>query len=470
MIVVAFYTRRTPYEDEVRKLEISLVRLGLKYHIEGYDNRGAWVYNCAIKPEYILEMLTRQDDDLLYVDADAEFMSKPYLVEDMSKEGKVDLAAHIMKGGVLLSGTIFFKNNDKIKAFVNEWIRKQKQKPDRWDQKTLHETLVNHGPRLGIEFAELPTEYCRIFDKKDWGEPVIKHNQKSRDYKERVKDSIMDGVPAQINNQRITVHGDGSFTIPRRNREAEAYLDKHFRRVPGERRWFKQAHTGLDMEELRPIFEGKKCYIIGKGPSLDSITAGAFDEPTAPIIAINESIHTIEKLGLPNPTFALQQDMGLRDTCKPSRGKLLVSTHAQHWYAEFLNKYVYDYKELGVKQTQLSVICAIEIAKKYGTTSFDLICFDACVNKNIAYAKCVGHEPTGDAKRFLTHPKHIEKHVQGYKVNWVIPTTDPSSASPYKRELPSTHPVKHHALGRVVPSESKQDKSGLSSRKEPFQL
>jgi len=468
MLVVAFYTRRTPYEQEVRKLEISAVRLGLKYHLEGYDSRGAWVYNCAIKPEFILEMLTRQDDDLLYVDADAEFMKEPTLIQEMSDGGIVDIAAHIMAGGILLSGTVYFRNNAKIKEFVNEWIKKQRSKPDRWDQKTLHETLINHGPRLGIEFAELPKEYCRIFDKKDWGDAVIKQNQKSIDFKEKVKDSIMDGVPAQVHKQRVTVHGDGSFTIPRRHREAEAYMDKHYRRVPGERRWFKTAHQGLSMEELRPIFHDKKCYIIGKGPSLDNLTEQAFDEPTAPIIAINESIHKVESLKIPNPIFALQQDMGLRDTCKPTRGKLLVSEHAQHWYAEYLNKYVYDYKELGVKQTQLSVICAIEIAKKYGVRSFDLICFDGCVTKNIAYAECVGHAPTGDPKRFLEHPKHIEKHVQGYKVNWVIPTADPSSASRGTRSLPLVHPVTHHALGRVVPSKKRPNMSSLSLQMELF--
>ena len=425
MLVVAFYTKRTPYEQEAQKVAYTCTQHGLKYHLQGYDSRGHWTANCAIKPEFILDMLVRfPDENLLYVDADAEIKKYPKLIDDYIQEG-VDVAAYIMKGGTLLSGTILFRNNEKVKELVNEWIKKQRTSPDRWDQHTLHETIVNHGPRLDIKFKELPSEYCRIVDKPNWGDPVILHNQKSREFKNSVKDSILKGVPAQINNQRITVHGDGSFTIPRDNREAEAYLNKHYRRVPGERRWFKTVHAPQSLDTLIPIFKGKKCFIIGKGPSLDRLTEDAFDDESAPIIAINESIHKVELLQIKNPMFAIQQDMGLRDTCMPKRGAIIVSAHAQHWYAEELNKYVYDCRELNLESTQLSVICALTIAKKLGTTSFDLICFDACVNGTMDYAKCVGYEPTmgGDPRRFLKHRKHIEKHIEGYHVNWVIPTS-----------------------------------------------
>ena len=155
MLVVAFYTINTPYEQEVRKLEFTCTKHGLKYHTEGYEGRGHWTANCAIKPEFILEMLTRfPDEDLLYIDADGEIKQYPKLIEKLT----CDVAAYIMKGGTLLSGTLFFRNNEKVKELVNEWIKKQRQRPDRWDQYTLHETIVNHGPRLGINIEELPSE------------------------------------------------------------------------------------------------------------------------------------------------------------------------------------------------------------------------------------------------------------------------------------------------------------------------
>jgi hypothetical protein len=454
LLIVAFYTYKTPYEEEIQHLKISCEEFGLQYHLQGYENRGAWVHNCAIKPEFILDMLTRfPTKNLLYVDADAVFKQEPVLLYDTD----VDLAAYIMKGNNLLSGTIFFRNNDKVRGLVNEWIKKQRQEPNRWDQRTLHETLVNHGPRFDILFRELPSEYCKIFDK-DWGDPIIQHNQRSRVYKDKVKESIMEGVPSQVCNQRVTVHGDGSFTIPRKHREAEAYMNKHYKRVGRERRWIKVAHKGKEIQELESVFKGKKCYIIGKGPSLDHLTADAFDDSSAPVIAINEAIHKVESLGLPNPLFVIQQDMGLRDSCKPSKGALLINEQAQHWYSDFLNKYVYDPHDYADGDKQLSVIIAIEIAKGLKTDSFDLICFDGCVNKNTAYAECVGHEPVGDPKRFLRHPKHIEKHIKGYKVNWVIPTSTPSSTSVDKPVMPSKRPVKHHEHDHEESLKSKQDK------------
>jgi len=454
MLVVAFYTENTPYEHEIDHLRASCHKLDLKYHFEGYQNRGAWVQNCGIKPEFILEMLTRFQDDLLYVDADAVIMKYPKLLDIFAG----DIAAHIMKGGVLLSGTVFFRNNERVKNLVKEWVKKQQKDYNVWDQKTLHETIVVHGPRFGIEFGELPATYCKIFDK-DWGEPVIQHNQKSREYRERVHMSTLDGVPAEIHKQRIFVHGDGSFTIPRKHKEAEAFLDLNFRRIAGELRWVKRAFEPESLDSLKPLFNGKKCYIIGKGPSLDRLTRNAFAEEDAPVIALNEAIHKVETLGLKNPLFALQQDAGLHATCRPKTASILVSTNAQHWYADARNKYIFDSRKMGLSGSQLAVICAIEIAKSLGAKSFDLICFDACVNKEIAYAKCIGYEPTrgGDPKRFLNHRKHIEKHIKGFVVNWVIPTTRPSPTSSYTPLKQQEHPEEHRERVHAEPSGLKQD-------------
>jgi hypothetical protein len=460
MLVVAFYTRRTPYEEEIKNLEASCFKHELDYHFEGYDGRGVWVHNCAIKPEFIFDMLKLYPkDNLLYVDADALFIQKPTLINKIEEEGKIDIAAYIMKGGKLLSGTVFFRNNARVQALVNEWVKLQRHEPNKWDQETLHLTIVHHGPRLGIEFDKLPSEYCKIFDK-DWGDPVIQHNQKSREYRHLVKESIMCGVPAQIFNQRVTIHGDGSFTLPRRHREAEKFMDERYQRIQGERRWVKVAMPPKNMSELEQIFSGKKCYIIGKGPSLDDLSNQAFEDKEAPIIALNEAIHKLESLEIPNPIYVLQQDMGLRDNCRPKRGKLFVSVHAKHWYADFHDKYVYDPEKLAVQRTQLAVICAIELAKKYGASAFDLLCFDACVNKRTAYATCIGHPSTsgGNPNRFLKHRKHIENHIQGYKVNWVIPTSTPSTTYVDKPEKQSKHLEEHHEHDHEESLKSKLDK------------
>ncbi len=420
MRVIAFYTKNTPYEQEVMNLVESCKKFDIPITLKGYENRGAWVHNCAIKPEFVYEMLDKYPGErLLYLDADALIRGNPSLIDTI----EADVAAHIMQGGTLLSGTVLFVSNPAVKELVECWIREQKSRPDTWDQQTLHETIVNHGPRLGVKFAELPATYTKIFDKK-WGEPVIEHMQKSREYRSQVNTSQLEGVPAHIFGQRIRIWDDGSFTIPRKNVNAETWLDARFQRTKNELRWKKQMTKSLAIESLRPFFTGQKCYIVGKGPSLDRITDDCFADESAPIICCNESIRKIESLDLENPLFMIQQDMSLRNTCLPKKEttKILVSEHAQHWYAESVNRYVYNAVQLGVQSSQLTAICAIEIAKMLGATSVDMCCFDACVTKEIAYAKCVGYSPTkgGKPERFLTHRRHIDKHLT-MKHNWIIP-------------------------------------------------
>lgn len=469
MLIVSFYTKNTPYEQEINNLKKSCEQFGLKYHFEGYQGRGNWVLNCGIKPSFILDMLYREKDDLLYIDADGVIKQPLKYIDELPKE--VDIAAHIRKGGEFLSGTVFFRNNERVKNLVKEWVKRQHKDPGIWDQKTLHETIVNHGPRLGIEFHELPQPYCKIFDK-DNCETVIEHYQKSREYKEKVNMSEIDGVPSSVHNQRIRVHGDGSFTIPRRHPQAEAFMDSNYRRVHGELRWFKKSHESQDLMSLKPIFDNKECYIIGKGPSLDNLTEQAFAEEDAPVICLNESIHKVESLAIKNPIFVLQQDMGLRNTCKPSRGALLISTHAQHWYDDFKNKYIYNPREMGLHGNQLAVICAIEIAKILNTKSFNMLCFDACVNKNTAYAECIGHESTrgGDPSRFLKHPKHMEKHLKGYKINWVIPKALPCVTSDDNTESRQVHPEEHREHVHEESLKRSQDKQDQPLGTEPSQL
>lgn len=426
MRIVAFYTKNTPYEEEIKNLESSINNLGLTYHLEEYEGQGSWVLNCGLKSTFIWEMLHKfPDEDLLYVDADAIIHKRP-----QASVMQGDICAHVCEGGELLSGTIFFKNNERTKKLVREWITKQKKDPNKWDQKTLQEVIAVHGPRIGIIFKELPPTYTKIFDQ-DWGEPVIEHHQASRKHREAVAMSNISGVPSSYANMRITTHVDGTFTIPRRNREVMQFLDENFQRVGGnELRWKKRSFPDLGLKNLAPIFDGKNVCIVGKGPSLDNLSEEFFNEDDV-IICLNESIHKVESLKLTNTIFMLQQDMGLRDTCKPKKASILVSIHAQHWYSEYKNKYVYNPREMNLVGSQLAAICAITISKDLGAKSFKMMCFDACVNKETTYADCIGHPSTtgGDPARFLKHRKFLDRRLSGYKSEWIIPAAVQSEAS-----------------------------------------
>lgn len=404
-VVCAFYTYDTPYEEIVRNLEDSLISLGLRYHLQGYQSRGCWVANCGIKPEFLLDCLNQFDEPILYVDADSIVRREPEI--DCDESIALYYKKHKNGSRELLSGTIYLKPD--AKNLVNLWIQEQNKHKDRWDQKTL-DAVIN---RENIKVHVLPQGYTKIYDN-DWEEEpglvYVEHYQASRKHKKDVL-AIHD-LPSAIGRTRIRKMIDGSFTIARPDKEVEAKFDADYIRVPNELRWLPYCMEGGLIESLRPIFQGKPCYIIGKGPSLDALKAEDF-KPDVPIIAINHAIHKVEELGLDNTIYCMQQDMSLKDECKPKKATLLIAYAARLHYADVDNKIVFHMEEFQLKSC-LTVIVAMRMVQRFGATNLWLRCFDSCVDRSIGYAKCVGHDPTrgGPPKRFLTHKDLILKEAK----------------------------------------------------------
>jgi hypothetical protein len=404
MLVVAFYTLETPYAEEVKHLIESCRFHNLDVHVEAYPNQGRWVWNAALKPFFIRDMLKRfHNQNLLYLDADAVVIKPP-------SEPPGDIGVHFLDDKELLSGTIFLKNNAKVRRLVEDWCDEQLLNRSEWDQRVLQRIL----PRHALEVTNLPRAYCKIFDKP--GEAVIQQNQASRRFK-HVVERIVD-IPEVVGNMRIRRESDGSYVLTRHHAEAEAFLNKHCIKAKGELKWHPRPKSDHKIEELAPLFKDKKCYVVGKGPSLDRLTALDFQDPTAPVIAINEAIHKVEELGLVNPVFVLVKDVGLGATCKPKKAKVIATLGNKDWYAD-CETYIFQPKPPEV----LSALAAVAIGKSLGSKSFVFVSFDACTNKDTSYAKSVGYESTrgGDPGRFLSHRPKIMKALTGYNAEWVTP-------------------------------------------------
>jgi hypothetical protein len=233
-------------------------------------------------------------------------------------------------------------------------------------------------------------------------------------------------IPDHYRKHRLRQLADGSYMLARNHPPLVKWLDDNAIRVTNELRWFEIPITGKKLKDLRCIFQGIKCYIIGKGPSLDYISEKDFKNTNYPILAINESIHKIEQLDLQNPIFAIQQDSSLKDSCLPKYSDILVSYQASRFYTDYNNKYIYIPSKYKMTQSFLTVSIAIEIIKSLGGTGIILMCFDSCVNQNLDYAKCIGHTPHsgGNPKRFLKHLEIINKSIKGISVQMVIPKKD----------------------------------------------
>lgn len=233
--------------------------------------------------------------------------------------------------------------------------------------------------------------------------------------------------PDTVQGVRLRRHPDGSVWINRGNAQVEKEMDSKYLRVGRELRWHYPIAEPHKIEHLRGKFAGKVCNIIGKGPSLDYIQPS--DLADGPVIAINESIHQMENMiPCPKDLFLMQQDTGIN--CRPKAATMLLYFYIKHLYPEVKNRYVFTDTDFGRGRHGLTVLVAIACARYMGCTGVRLICFDACVNKKLDYAKCIGHEPvrtsSGDKRRFLTHRRLIDEASQGLDVEWRIPEVSES--------------------------------------------
>ena len=427
--VIAFYTFNTPYQAECIKLIESCKKHGVPIKTQGYPNTGSWVRNAALKSIFISSMMEQYPKDarLVYLDVDARVRKYPVLFDTLD----CDLAVHYRirnpRSRELLSGTLFIKNNERTHSLIKAWIGLQERNPKDWDQRVLQKVIDRDAKKLKLNLEELPATYCQIFDTmRGAGQPVIEHMQASRRYRHRIPETYHSDreMPETLGRVRVRRGHDGTYYITRKDKEAEKYLDKACIRLQNELRWLPKVQAEADVNSLKPLFYGQPCYIVGKGPSLDYLQAKHFKSPKAPVIALNEAIHAVEQLGLPNPTFCLQQDAKLRDTCLPKHGsKVLVSIKAANFYAGKSGIYIFDSRRYGLSLNSLSVSAAIRIAISLDAESFVLLCFDASVNKTLGYAKSIGYDSTwgGERNRFLSHRTKITRWLGSHSAEWIIP-------------------------------------------------
>ena len=410
--VVAFYTKDTPYEDVIQKLMGSMIKYNIPNYIKGYESRGAWVKNCAIKPEFLLHCLEDSDDNILYVDADAEFLQTPnYEIFDG------EFHYYKFKGKEALSGTLYLKNTERVKNFVRKWIEIQKQHPTVYDQQTMARAIEKVRGSLIVK--ELPQEYIKIFDlMKHVENAVVLHHQASRRYKD---DTLIRRLPMADFELPIGIRilADGTYCLVRANRTIEKYMDEHLKRAggPRERKWYPELE-GAEVNVFKDLFKGQVCSIVGKGPSLDLLNQEDIKDE-GPVVALNEAIHIVEKLGLnkdKNPLFIVQQDAHLKDSCKPKNKstKLLISYLSGKCAKDHENRFMYRPVDLGLRDTSLTVQIAIEFARLWGCKKVKLYAFDACMNGNTDYADSIGYPSSkgGDPKRFIRQKNIVLRQLK----------------------------------------------------------
>jgi hypothetical protein len=186
-LVIAYYTRNTSYEALSVKLKKSLQNFSIPHYIEPINDQGSWEKNTHYKAYFIKKCLNDRNLDLLYVDVDAVFKSYPILIDTLSCDLGYRTEDFKWRKDEALSGTIFLRNNDRIKTFVDRWIQlneavpAERMKPETWEQKNMQ---TAHRGSTDLSYFNLPPEYTYIFDHTKTMypriSPVIEHYQESR--------------------------------------------------------------------------------------------------------------------------------------------------------------------------------------------------------------------------------------------------------------------------------------------------
>lgn len=186
-LIIAYYTQNTNYQNLASKLKESIERLSIPNFIKPIKDLGSWEKNTHYKSHFIKECLETKTEDLLYVDVDAVFRRYPDLIPTLDCDIAYRTENFRWRPDEALSGTIFLRNNDKIKRMVNRWIElneatpAERMKPDTWEQKNMQRSQREFKD---IVYYNFPPEYTFITDhtRKMYPNisPVVEHFQESR--------------------------------------------------------------------------------------------------------------------------------------------------------------------------------------------------------------------------------------------------------------------------------------------------
>ena len=181
-IIVSYYTFGTFYKDLAKRFVESLKKYKVLYCVEGVPNLNDWHRNTNHKPSFLLNMLEKfLDKNVVWIDCDAELLQYPSLFDSLD----CDVAAHEFDRCLyqsrrknwpkeLLSGTIFLRNNERVRDLVKKWRQECEKSPLTWDQKSLEKVLNG-------DYYRLPASYCQIYRlMRIVKDPVIVHYQASR--------------------------------------------------------------------------------------------------------------------------------------------------------------------------------------------------------------------------------------------------------------------------------------------------
>jgi len=227
-----------------------------------------------------------------------------------------------------------------------------------------------------------------------------------------------------LGNVRLRYYENGVIYLSRNHRDAIAYMDAHYERVPDQMAWRPRCCFNKDRrpKELAPHFD-RHAYIVGKGASADGLTPKNF--PTDdPIIGVNEAFMFLETLDLPNMVFGVRQDAATGISMPAKTATMVIPDHLIPIYANYPRTYVFNGKQdFGIKHSCASVIVAMGFAIAMGCKVLTMYGFDSYTTGSVAYGELGNHRNKQSDNCHLLRQREqlLFLNLEGINVRWVTP-------------------------------------------------
>lgn len=187
----------------------------------------------------------------------------------------------------------------------------------------------------------------------------------------------------------------------------------------------------MSLDELRNTHAGETAWIVGKGPSLRFLRREHFGP--GPVIALNDAIITVQKLGLPNPIYSLQKDGNPRHMVEPLAEIPLILQdtpgYSRDWFPEHPRRILVDpIRDMGFhRPTIVAVRMAIYIARfMMGCDKIQMVSCDYLVTGALETydPRTGGAKVTGAARFYRSSKKLVLKDLKSIRHDFIVPRAD----------------------------------------------
>lgn len=183
----------------------------------------------------------------------------------------------------------------------------------------------------------------------------------------------------------------------------------------------------MSINELRNSHPGETFWIVGKGPSLQYLTAEHFGN--GPVIAINTAVAIVQSLHLPNPLYLLEKDGLLGNFIKLREDVIAIlqlgEGFSENCFSEHPRRVLVDpVAEMGFLDTEMSARIAIRIALAMGCKQINFMCCDSITTEEYHYLDIDGEVKAGYAGAYKRVRALILKEVAEIPHKFIIPEAE----------------------------------------------